>query len=89
MNSKYLIILLLYVLISAGCSKKDLNLPESSPMPVPIVPTAEYSFKCNVFFKSEMTFTEIAIAAVEMRQICGFAKEKIINIAHETYLALK
>ena len=80
----YLIGLILSVVILSACSKKDLSLPEVSPMPIGTKPEAKpepknLDLNCSIQFNSKMSLEEIAVAASEMRRNCNYGRIEIIN----------
>lgn len=82
------IYLLIPVFIFCGCAKKDLNLPEASPMPIDTAkPESKpnLNLKCNVQFNNKMNIEEIAVAAAEMRRICNYSRTEIVNSAQKVF----
>lgn len=60
-----------------GCSQRDLNLPAPSPMPERRVVESV----CPIQFNDKMHLAEIAIAAYEMQERCGYDKRAVENSA--------
>lgn len=80
---RYLFFFLLVVL-SSGCTKRDLNLPEPSSMPLPVKVQPQHS-DCGVQFYNKMSLFEIAGIAGEMHLNCGYNKMKISELARELF----
>lgn len=85
-ESRYLIIFILWGFICGGCSKKDLNLPQSSPMPTRGTPETTISSLCSIHFSKSMSFAKVAIAAHEMRQLCGYSKQEVKSLAQTVFV---
>lgn len=75
-------ILIWVALIFCGCSKKDLNLPQPSPMPGRESVETEFS-ACAIAFTQEQSLSEIAVAASEMQERCGYSKARVLNLARQ------
>ncbi len=73
-------ILILLTLIFCGCSKKDLNLPQPSPMPGRESVQTEFS-ACTITFTQEQSLSEVAIVANEMQERCGYSKAQVLSLA--------
>ena len=63
-----------------GCSKKDLNMPQPSPMPIREVPHSEGS-GCAIEFRQQLSLAEVALIAYEMQERCGYNKDQVHNAA--------
>ncbi len=74
--------LILLTLVFCGCSKKDLNLPQPSPMPGRESVQTEYS-ACEFVFTQEQSWSEVAIVANEMQQRCGYSKSQVLSLARD------
>ena len=74
----------LLVVLSSGCTKRELNLPEPSPMPLPVKVQPQHS-DCGVQFYNKMNLFEIAGVAGEMHLNCGYNKTKISELAREAF----
>lgn len=84
----YLISLILSVVILSACSKKDLSLPEASPMPIGTAPETKpknSDSNCRIQFNNKMSLEEIAVAASEMRRNCNCSKTEIVNSVQNVF----
>ena len=75
-------ILILLALIFCGCSKKDFNLPQPSPMPGRESAQTEFS-ACAIVFTQEQSWSEVAIVANEMQERCGYSKTQVLRLARD------
>ena len=79
------------ILILCSCSKRDLNLPQPSPMPHEAprageAPQASETPKaepagCAIQFSSQLTLAEVAIRAYEMQERCNYNRDEILKLA--------
>lgn len=77
-NNFFIIIIL--SLIFCSCSKKDLNLPQPSPMPGRETVQIELP-ACEFVFAQEQSLAEVAIVANEMQERCGYSKTQVLSLA--------
>ena len=73
-------ILILLTLVFCGCSKKDLSLPQPSPMPGRESVQAG-TLACEFGFTEQQTLAEVAIIAHEMQERCGYSKAQVLSLA--------
>ena len=76
------VFLIAVVAFYCSCSKKDLNLPQPSPMPIREPVQAEPA-ACKFEFTQKQSIVEVAIAANEMQVSCGLNTFEILKLARD------
>lgn len=90
MNSIKILIILFLSIVVSSCSKKNLNLPDASEMPqtnqdsiTRAKPIEEA--ECSIQFNKNMQHAEIALAASDMRTVCGLTDAQVLNLARSRF----
>ena len=90
MNSNKMLIILFLSIVISGCSKKNLNLPDASEMPqanqdstTRVKPVEED--ECSIQFNKNMKYEEVALAASDMRTVCGLTDVQVLNLARSRF----